>query len=1052
MADDFAALHSAELKDLGLTALDSKAYGHGADGSEPYVRETPNDVVGLCLSGGGIRSATFNLGVLQALSKLGLLERFHYLSTVSGGGYIGAWWTSVRRRRPDAKIHEIPDEREVRHLREFSNFLAPRVGATQSETGSFAVSGLAAILPSLVASASVLVLMLWTLDRAEALLRSARADGGLWLVGIATFAALLEFERRWSKAGKADPADRAPFMYVVAAAGASLFAAFVWRKVHVPQCHAGLGWVAACALIATARFAASRFFSSQAARTYRAAIDRVAARLLLFAGAALAFAVVWRIGEWLHARTGPVMSWTLPGGLTVAAVLTWAKSLVTSVGAEPSKAKSGKLTETLRKLLPQLIAWGVVAAGGVAVVALLLTDAASAPPWYRSAPAIALAVVVLVALLFDPAEVGLHAAYRTRIARAYLGVVDGDRARRTDETAADDIEPCRMPEGIKAAEPPVPANPVHLVCCAANDVAGDPLENLGRGARSAVLSRHGFGVGNAVRRWKGDAGEPTLAGAVTASAAAFNSVMGAASVEMGPAVTFIMASLDLRLGLWLPHPHSSGRITRVLPGAFLALEMLSRTWVKQGRPVHLSDGGHFENLGLYELVRRHVRYIVVCDCGQDVDVAFDDLGNALRRVRADFGVEIRLDVSALRPGPDGVARSHVAVGDIEYPEGDRGVIVLLKPSITGDEPDDVLQYRARNTDFPNESTGDQFYDHAQWESYRRLGRHVAETAFVPAARRGRPGSDGALFAEMRQEWYPTPAGFDAAYLDLTERCHQIESGFRDAAPAALMRQVYPEIAPAGGTTAIADDEWPVVVSIVQQIGQLIEDVWVGCQLDDYPFHPLNLGWVNYFHRWASAPAFRALWPTLRTIWSPGTRRFVEERLGLGPAVDPSRLYTFSGSALAPTPGVAWKCWTGAGTQPAETDEDAQDRWFDLDLNLPGGKPVPRIQVAVLRVVEDRAKREIRMTDDDLFVVPGLWGAGVGTRLLRSVIDALRKEAEVDGFRFVASIAKTRPTPSEKRTDVAGAADRRASADKAQFYVSLGFRLTGKDRETLELTL
>src|SRR5262245_7848090 len=119
MADDFAGLHSAELGDLGLKVLYSKAYGDGAGGSEPYVRETPNDIVGLCLSGGGIRSATFNLGVLQALSKLGLLDRFHYLSTVSGGGYIGSWWTSVRRRRPGAKIHEIPDEPEVRHLREF---------------------------------------------------------------------------------------------------------------------------------------------------------------------------------------------------------------------------------------------------------------------------------------------------------------------------------------------------------------------------------------------------------------------------------------------------------------------------------------------------------------------------------------------------------------------------------------------------------------------------------------------------------------------------------------------------------------------------------------------------------------------------------------------------------------------------------------------------------------------------------------------------------------------------------------------------------------------
>ena len=71
------------------------------------------------------------------------------------------------------------------------------------------------------------------------------------------------------------------------------------------------------------------------------------------------------------------------------------------------------------------------------------------------------------------------------------------------------------------------------------------------------------------------------------------------------------------------------------------------------RDIHLSDGGHFENLALYELVRRHCRYIIVSDCGADPEVAFDDLGNALRRIREDFGVDIDVDVSPLRPDAAG---------------------------------------------------------------------------------------------------------------------------------------------------------------------------------------------------------------------------------------------------------------------------------------------------------------------------------------------------------------------------------------------------------------
>src|SRR5678816_1173156 len=96
----------------------------------------------LCISGGGIRSATFGLGVLQGLARCGLLEKFHYLSTVSGGGYIGSWLSAwlkndpngIRgvvgelKRTPDSTLN--PEPQPVRHLREFSNYLAPKAGLT----------------------------------------------------------------------------------------------------------------------------------------------------------------------------------------------------------------------------------------------------------------------------------------------------------------------------------------------------------------------------------------------------------------------------------------------------------------------------------------------------------------------------------------------------------------------------------------------------------------------------------------------------------------------------------------------------------------------------------------------------------------------------------------------------------------------------------------------------------------------------------------------------------------------------------------------------------
>src|SRR6185369_8494771 len=133
----------------------------------------------------------------------------------------------------------------------------------------------------------------------------------------------------------------------------------------------------------------------------------------------------------------------------------------------------------------------------------------------------------------------------------------------------------------------------HLICCAANDLSADQVTSLSRGARSAVLSRHGVTVGD---QWGGAATDLSLSSAVTASAAAFNSNMGSVSVTLGPAVAFLMCALNLRLGLWVRYPGRSGTV-RALPGFLFFKEMFQAT-IADGsdRDVHLSDGGHFENL------------------------------------------------------------------------------------------------------------------------------------------------------------------------------------------------------------------------------------------------------------------------------------------------------------------------------------------------------------------------------------------------------------------------------------------------------------------------
>jgi hypothetical protein len=148
--------------------------------------------------------------------------------------------------------------------------------------------------------------------------------------------------------------------------------------------------------------------------------------------------------------------------------------------------------------------------------------------------------------------------------------------------------------------------------------------------------------------------------------------------------------------------------------------------------VYLSDGGHFENLGLYEMVARRCRHIVVSDGGCDADYAFEDLGNAIRKIRIDLGIPIEfphgvhVDAAHARHG-----NSHGAVGVIRYSavdaNADDGVILYLKATLSGDEPVDVANYASAHPDFPHESTANQWFGESQFESYRMLGVHTVET-------------------------------------------------------------------------------------------------------------------------------------------------------------------------------------------------------------------------------------------------------------------------------------------------------------------------------------
>ena len=219
----------------------------------------------------------------------------------------------------------------------------------------------------------------------------------------------------------------------------------------------------------------------------------------------------------------------------------------------------------------------------------------------------------------------------------------------------------------------------------------------------------------------------SLGTAITISGAAASPNMG---YHSSPTVGFIMTLLNARLGSWLGNPGEAGKNTWKLPGPRSATSSLVREafglTTNTSSYVYLSDGGHFENLGLYEMIRRGCRCIVVLDSGADPHYTYEDLGNALRKIRIDMNISIDFEDALLEPLRKKTRRC--AIGTIRYskpdPSRQDGCLIYVKPVMVGNESPDITTYKATNPEFPHESTADQWFSESQTESYRLLGRET----------------------------------------------------------------------------------------------------------------------------------------------------------------------------------------------------------------------------------------------------------------------------------------------------------------------------------------
>jgi hypothetical protein len=326
----------------------------------------------------------------------------------------------------------------------------------------------------------------------------------------------------------------------------------------------------------------------------------------------------------------------------------------------------------------------------------------------------------------------LHAVYRNRLVRGFLGAARAARPRADLFTGFD------LEDNLRLAKlwPPNPSADARclfpVVNTTLNVVATTNLAWQERKAESFSMTP--LTCGNPTVRYRptasygGPKGGITLGTAMAISGASLSPNQG---YNSSPLVSLLMMLGNVRLGWWLGNPRrdkTAGREGPLFSFVPIINEMFGLTTDK-GKYVYLSDGGHFENLGIYEMVRRRCRYIVVSDADCDPMCQFEDLGNAVRKAWIDLGVAIRfrrIDITARRPEP--AESVYCAIADICYPEANAkpGLLLYIKPGFHGTEPADVRAYAAAHPTFPHESTAEQWFSESQMESYRVLGGHIVD--------------------------------------------------------------------------------------------------------------------------------------------------------------------------------------------------------------------------------------------------------------------------------------------------------------------------------------
>lgn len=694
---------------------------------EKFINTAPDAdgiKTGLAYSGGGIRSASFGLGIMQALAEKSWLGKFDYLSSVSGGGYLSSslTWFLSRKDGSGKPIYDTAEKfpfgekgigskhaKKARrrnaildYLRQHGNYLIPGHGLNT-------VALIATTLRVLLTSFSVFFLLTTAVFVASNFLADTVV---LSLVEI--------------------PHPQHPSLFLVA-----VFLALATAINFCVHCLKDL------------------FRTSEGVSNYdeSVALQVLMGKQLLACGAFILVALIalfWtELGE---------LGWSEFLGVEGNVTLSGLAALVGSVMGliQRDKSVTSKFASLKIVVASSLVLFGfLMLAYGTADWFLHL----SFP--HRLLPSVDLQLLVyllvtlaalIIAYVSNINLFGLNRMYRNRLMEAFMpherSIASGRWAMATEANKAKVADMCGAPEGRCR-------KPYHLINCNVILTDSKNAKYRGRKGDSFVISPK-F-CGSDATGWQGTDSYLTKNGrsgltlptAMATSGAAANSNAGVAGAgpTTGKMLSILMSLLSIRLGFWADNPARAN--SRSLPRPNFLWQLAKGVLACDGglsensRIIELSDGGHFENLAVYELVRRRLDIIIVSDAGQDGKFKFADLGNLTEKAKVDFGTAIEFlpgrSFAALDPflNEQGSVERGYAIAAISYPELKKskhnsaepektGWLIYFKPTLLQVLNPDIVAYHKAHSEFPHESTADQFFNEKQFEAYRELGYEIAK--------------------------------------------------------------------------------------------------------------------------------------------------------------------------------------------------------------------------------------------------------------------------------------------------------------------------------------